>query len=312
MKTLSSALPGAIAGVLVLASTIMSDRAAAAERTLDLSVVPMTINQPGTYVVRRDWDLTLPNVSSTAITVMAANVVIDFRGFSIKLSQTGGTAIKIKGASATVRNGSLGAVEEGSYAIRSSGASTIVENMNIYSYAGLPLSGRQTIIRNSTLQGRFNEVHVGEMAVVERNTIGCFVHCATLQGNGIVFQHNRVVVSTEYGMEVRGDHNLVSDNVLSGGMPGEIFTSLIVVGNDNTLARNTVLHQSRTILSVDGSGNTIEGTIAPPPGPFAGPSTYGITFLEDGNFFGNNRLSAQVPFDTNGTVQTDWGGNVAY
>jgi hypothetical protein len=35
--------------------------------------------------------------------------------------------------------------------------------------------------------------------------------------------------------------------------------------------------------------------------------------LQDGNFYGNNRMrNGAMPYDLGGTVQVDWGGNVAY
>ena len=37
-----------------------------------------------------------------------------------------------------------------------------------------------------------------------------------------------------------------------------------------------------------------------------------MEFTANGNYYGNNRMAAQVPFALGGTVQTDWGGNVGY
>lgn len=38
----------------------------------------------------------------------------------------------------------------------------------------------------------------------------------------------------------------------------------------------------------------------------------GIRFTMNGNFYGNNRVAASVPFNVGATVQTDWGGNVGF
>jgi hypothetical protein len=63
---------------------------------------------------------------------------------------------------------------------------------------------------------------------------------------------------------------------------------------------------------VDGTGNVIDGTKALPVSYDTTPNGYGIRFLQDGNYYGNNRMSGNVPYELGGTVQIDWGGNVAY
>ncbi len=34
--------------------------------------------------------------------------------------------------------------------------------------------------------------------------------------------------------------------------------------------------------------------------------------VSNGNYYGNNRMAAQVPFALGGAMQADWGGNVGY
>lgn len=38
----------------------------------------------------------------------------------------------------------------------------------------------------------------------------------------------------------------------------------------------------------------------------------GIRFTVSGNFYGNNRVAATVPFNLGTATQTDWGGNVGF
>ena len=59
-------------------------------------------------------------------------------------------------------------------------------------------------------------------------------------------------------------------------------------------------------IQVDSDGNQIDGN-AVMPNSFR----TGIQFGAGGNFYGNNRVSATIPFEL-GPGQTDWGGNVSY
>ncbi|HET8696683.1 MAG TPA: right-handed parallel beta-helix repeat-containing protein [Gammaproteobacteria bacterium] len=313
MKALSLATPAAIAGIVVLASSALPVRVSADERTLDLSTLPMTIAEGGTYVVCQDWEVG-GNLGTDAITVVADNVTIDLRGFNITYSTAGGgTALKIEGARVTVRNGVLGTTGQGSNAIDSSGAGTRVENMQIYSPAdGLSLRGPGGSVRDSSIAGRFSPLRVSGRASVERNTIGGIYGATVLEGDGILFQNNQLTPSDREGaLLIRGNDNTVLDNLVGSG--GDGGTGIVVEGSANLLARNVVRASVDTIVSINGSRNTIEGTLAPPSLSVGGSGAqFGITFLQDGNFFGNNRLAASVPVNTNGTVQTDWGGNVGY
>ena len=278
-------------------------------RSLDLTVVPMTIDEPGTYVVRHDWDLGDAAESwGTEITVLADKVTIDFDGHQIMASHTG-TIIKIKGIDVTLRGGFLAGGPQ-AYAIRSSGRRTVLDHMSIYSHDGLPLSGAGTVVRDSDLYGRVGALVVNDDAIVEHNVINCFADCVYL-GNNDRFERNRVRPFTEDVVTVRGDHNVLADNTLEAGAPGEIFTSFVITGNQNSLLRNTVLHGAiRAVISVDGTGNTLDGNVAPPTAECS--SAVGIRFMQGGNYYGNNRMAAQTPFATGGVAQTDWGGNVGY
>src|SRR3954468_15836126 len=77
-------------------------------RTLDLSIVPKTINEPGLYVVDRNWDLrklgTDPSSATTTLTIMANNVVIELNGHQLRFGEYG-IGVKIKGSNVTLHDG---------------------------------------------------------------------------------------------------------------------------------------------------------------------------------------------------------------
>ena len=83
-------------------------------------------------------------------------------------------------------------------------------------------------------------------------------------------------------------------------------------GDGNLILDNTLLilrtGTAQVAISIGGTGNIIRGNLVPPPSVF--PWEAGIVFFQDGNFYGDNIISAEVPFDLQGTVQIDLGGNV--
>lgn len=276
-------------------------------RTLDLTAVPMSITEPGTYVVRHNWDLgDRTGFGGTAITVLASDVVIDFQGYKISSTHIG-TGVKIKGDNVTLRNGFLGA-DIGSAAIRSSGFNTVVDHMSIYSHDGLPFTGDLVVIRDSQIYGRTAAVKVANNAVIERNEIGCHAYCVIL-GNNNRLEHNRVTGTEDDLVDIRGDANVVADNEVDGGNK-----NVVVNGGYNVLLRNTLRNGFSVAIDVNGAANTLDANVAPPKSPAQGlrPLTYGIQFLQPGNFYGNNRMWAQTPYQTSGLPQVDWGGNVGY
>jgi hypothetical protein len=320
MKALSVA-PFA-AGAVVLCGVLLSFDASAGSpgtappgqpRTLDLSVVPMSITEPGTYVVRRHWDLTSMSRGApgiTAIGVLANDVVIDFQGYQVKFPEYG-MGVKVKGNRVTLRNGSLlGGVF--SSAIRSSGVGTVIDNMSIYTYEGVQLLGAGAEVRDSDLDGKAATLLVGSDAIIERNTIMSGSGCVTLANNGRL-EHNRLQSFADDVVTVRGNRNILADNVLDprGSGPG-ISTAIVVIGNGNTLLRNTVALEQLggAVIAVNGTANVLDANVGRPPAE--GPAGWGIRFMQGGNFYGNNRMSAQTPYDVGGLPQTDWGGNVGY
>lgn len=318
MKSLS--LAPLAAGAVLLCGVLHSFDAAAGSpgqippgsaRTLDLSTVPMTITEPGTYLVRRNWDLRYVDARSvgTSITVTASNVVIDFQGYQILFADYG-VGVKIKGSNVTLRDGSMaGGIFASTF--RSSGGETVLDNMSIYSYEGVQLTGGFSEMRDSDFQTH-GALILGNNAVVERNVLlgeTSPVQLANddrLVGNHITSSGDDVVI-------VRGDRNTLIDNWIDfhGGGPG--YGPVIgVTGNGNAVMRNTVmLPDVALVIDINGTSNTIDANVAPPVQGFTQPGA-GVRFRQGGNFYGNNRMWAQTPYDLGGLPQTDWGGNIGY
>ena len=83
-------------------------------------------------------------------------------------------------------------------------------------------------------------------------------------------------------------------------------------GDRNVVRSNTYINGlTSAVLLISGTANTLDGNIAARAAE-GGQASVGMEFRADGNFYGNNRMAAQVPFALGGTVQTDWDGNVGY
>ena len=95
----------------------------------------------------------------------------------------------------------------------------------------------------------------------------------------------------------------------------DYFPAFDIKGDHNLVRGNTVIlggaEAGQPLFAISGTGNTLDANIVPPPSPGQRALT-GMQFTADGNFYGDNRMAAQVPFALGGTVQTDWGGNVGY
>jgi hypothetical protein len=285
-----------------------------AAHVLDLSTLPAVIDEPGSYVLNRDWDVSVADVTSvhSVVDVQADDVVIDFRGFEVTYNNEG-AGVVIQGANVTVRGGRLiGYIM--STPISSSGAQTTVENMYIQTFDEAPrFQGSGAVLRETTLKSRFG-VSMGSGSVAERNHLECSQFCIAL-GSSSQAVDNRIDCSLEYCLIIRGDGNLVVGNRL---FAQETQGGMQIVGNGNVLRNNTILMETppESLFEIKGSANIIDGNIG--AGSVSGDATtgaraaLGIYFTVDGNFYGNNRLAAVVLLAPNGTVQTDWGGNVAF
>jgi hypothetical protein len=121
---------------------------------------------------------------------------------------------------------------------------------------------------------------------------------------------NRIVPYIDDCVEIRGNGNVFANNLIDTSNAEDISV-FDLQGDHNVVRNNTVLvgRAVYTVLRISGTANTLDGNIA---ASAQGKARFGLEFTVDGNYYGNNRLAAEVPFALGGTVQTNWGGNVGY
>jgi hypothetical protein len=274
---------------------------------LDLSELPVIINTPGHYILGRNWNVGRQPVAS-AIEIQADDVTLDFFGFEI-IAQHDGDGIVIEGDDFTLRNGRLNRDPSNGSVIRGTGARTVIEKfegLGAMSVFAVTL-GESARVENSFFTGTWG-VSLGSGSL-ESTRILCSRRCVNaaagarivdnelssanegaveLVGSEIIFDRNFITL-THAGpaIDVAGDRNLISDNVVASFAPDA--AAIVVNGTANILKDN--LARSKDAQ-------------------FRWP--IGIAFNQDGNFYGDNQMEAIVPFSLGGTVQTDWGGNLGF
>jgi Periplasmic copper-binding protein (NosD) len=271
------------------------------------------IAEPGRYALNRDWDVDLPG-PGTLIDIVADDVTIDFRGFTIAFGNVG-TGVHISGDDVSLSNGSLdGDIEV--TGVESSGARTAISNMHIRAWQPAYIQGVDSTIRDSTMSGRFGTGLLGARAVVERSVFRCGLTggiCLYVT-NDSRLTGNRIGTGGDGSIVIDGDGNILVDNIIEAEK-GPPVTPILVDGDHNILRNNTVLVEAtgmhNTALGIDGTDNVVDGNISVTSATER--SGAGMVFLQDGNFYGDNRFGGALEaVELNGTVQTDWGGNVAY
>jgi hypothetical protein len=285
-------------------------------RVLDLSKPPVVIDEPGLYAVDRNWRFTAATMDGVAelITITAEDVTFDLHGFTI--SAEAGTAppstlLILAGDDAEVRNGSI-ETSGIDAALRSASRGAWLHHLAIRTGDENPRLqfADFTTISDSRIAGI---MWLTADSSLERSTLGGLGRSITLTGNGNRVIENHIGMSRgDTAVVIEGVGNLVANNVLDGNSTTEIGFG--VEGDANVLRGNTIVELGSgtgTVMQISGTGNTLDGNIALPL-PDARATRIGIEFTANGNYYGNNRISAEVPFVLGGTTQTDWGGNVAY
>jgi hypothetical protein len=223
--------------------------------------------------------------------------------------------VDILGDSVTLSNGRiLGDLYQ--VTLRSEGALTHLDRMEIHSEENIALLGNFSSIRDSRLGAKAG-VNLGESAVVERSRFdACKVRClhiggatAVIRGNEFIMQTN----STGEAVRIAGDDSVFTDNLFDLRYTQSASAGLVVNSANNRILYNTIIQGENmlALISINGTANTIDNNVAAPE-TNGTAANQGLIFSVDGNFYGDNRLHATVPFVLNGTVQTDWGGNVGY
>ena len=285
-------------------------------RVLDLSHPPVVIDEPGLYAIQRNWQFpqATTQVVTEPITITADNVVLNLHGFGISVDRVSApplvTLITITG-SAEIYNGRLEACCEGAIAVKG-GDFTQLHHLSIYSFEPMGL-GTFATISDSDIYAR-SAVWLASHSNLERNAIGCSFICVEIEGDTNRVTDNRILPNRSAGVGIKGNGNIVANNVMLAVEIEQLEPGFEVFGNHNVLRNNTVLVGGPgvgTVWEISGTGNTLEGNIAAPHDAESRAGT-GIRFLADGNYYGDNRMAAEVPFALSGTVQIDWGDNVGY
>lgn len=290
-------------------------RLQAGYRVLNLSKVPIVVDEPGRYALDRDWNVDLYEPGATIIRIVADNVTLDFRGFAISYGNHHGAGVAIDGDAVSVLNGTL-IGDIFTDALSSRGAETTIDNMRIRGDLAVRLLGDRARVRNSSMGGgRFGTVLSGDSIVAERNVLNCGAgtYCLEVGSNARV-SNNHIGTGPDGAVDVLGNGSVFTDNIVGFGN-SEAPVAFSVKGDGNVLRDNTVLVRGldyfQVMFSVEGTGNVLDGNIIVPQTPERGG--VGISFSQDGNFHGNNRLGGvSEAIRPNGTVQTDWGGTVAF
>jgi hypothetical protein len=286
-------------------------------RVLDLSKPPVVIDEPGLYAIQQDWRF--PSAVADAafpdglIQIMADDVTLDLHGFTISAennAQLAATLLVITGDSAEIRNGGIEA-NDIDRAAHSTGIGPWLHHLSIFSGAEdetMRFEGNGATISDSLIRG---SIFLAGESSLERNSFNARFGAFRLTGDGNRVIDNRIQTTRADAVaEILGNENIVANNLITGLA---FDTGFSVDGDYNVLRGNTVtLVGLRTVARISGSGNTLDSNIAPPDPGEDFRARVGMEFTADGNYYGNNRMAAQVPFALGGTVQTDWGGNVGY
>ena len=285
---------------------VVTDAGGQGSSVLDLSTLPLAIEQPGLYVLDRTWQID-NNDPQPIIRIDVGNVTLDMRGFAILLSSEG-DVIVIDGDNVILRNGIIEQHVNG-IAISTASAGTVLQDMSLRSPNGVFLGDRAAVER-TRIAGRVG-LTVGAEARVHSSYFVCTFTCIRMPGDGAQVTGNQLW-GAEPTVEFTGNRNLFARNTIVIGDFGGPGISVSGEGNiveGNVLAPEAAFSGSGAIV-VSGGANILNGNILR-PSPDGAIQT-GMVFEQDGNFYGDNRIAAGVPFELGGTVQTDWGGNIGF
>jgi hypothetical protein len=238
-------------------------------------------------------------MGGSLLTIAAADVTLDLQQHSLE-SAHDGYVIDVQGNDFTIRNGRL--TSRGT-ALRSQATSTHVDRMSINSMSGIHFE-RTGTLSYSRLFGRYGS-SFADRTRIEFNEFFCASNCVFVRGDLSMVRGNRISTVLLRGLTISGNHNKVIDNIVSAVSESNYLVQII--GNANQLLDNNVMviREVGVAVLVDGTGNVIDGTNVLPMFPNSDPNGYGIQFLQDGNYYGNNRMRSNVPYVLGGTVQID-------
>jgi hypothetical protein len=293
----------AAALLLLLAAGATHGNKPTQTRVLNFAQTPVVIDQPGHYVLNRNWRVDT-GALRPIMRISAADVHVDLRGYEIAFNTPG---IFIEANNVTVRNGRLSGTDFS--LLTSDGRGTIVEDIvGLAGTDGISLRGANSVARNIVTQNSFVELR-GPNSLLDSSSIRCRLVCASL-GQQSRVTNSQLRSSQAITVRLQGDGNILANNTISASVTSE--PPLVVAGDGNVVLNNVFLNpeaEATTVMVVEGSGNVLRDNLAP---PIAGRWSIGILFEQGVNFYGNNQMAADTPFLLRAGDQTDWGGNFGY
>jgi hypothetical protein len=284
------------------------------------------IDEPGEYVLDRDWYYTPPTANSDdepnarcyPVSIRSEGVSLDMRGFKLDGGHYWSGDLPIVTIDTPESVGLMnGAIRGEDVSIRATVPASqpwaSIGLSKIGCVGGVELGNRRVSVDGGSFQsesGADNALTVGSGSKVRFARFSCYESvCFYTQGSRVEFVQNEVTGNSAPGVVIRGADALVAENVIR--VPEAPAGAIFVAGTGNILARNYVSDTGEEgsgtgILGirVEGTGNVLDGNIVTHMGT-------GIWFTQTGNFYGSNRVSAATPFvGTDG--QSDWGGNVGF
>ena len=248
---------------------------------------PVTITEPGSYVVTRNI---VGTSSNPVVRIASSNVQVDLGGFTFRTGGYGAGVIAENVESIVVENGNI--IQEqgengiGFYSVRHFSIRHLVVTKTDFS------AGGGILLSNC------------ENGTVEYNTVGgAFEGPLWISGSRNVIARHNVLSNTdcEAGVYLGGDALTLADNLL------DACSSIHVSGSGNKIVNNDVRsHSWYPAITVNGSRNRIEGnTLVDNPNG-------GLWFDEfsSDNFYSDNFARGNgLDFRDEGTNNTSHGDN---
>jgi hypothetical protein len=292
--------------LLLAASLTHAQNPQGHNRLLVPARVPIVIDRPGNYFIDRNWRVRLDEGRRVAIRVRASSVTLDLRGFAL-YAEGDGSTIAVEGSNFTLRNGRVGGTTN--QIVTSGAARTIVRDLTVIGgTGGFDMRGSQALVKNIDTENSSVFLR-GARGALDSSRLRCRFPCVVTSSDGRI-TNSHIRSSQSEGVILNGDRAVLSGNVITHTES----TALLIRGNDNVVLNNIFLtHEdsgpSPSAIYVGGTRNVLRDNLAP---PILARWGSGITFAGSGNFYGNNQMAADVPFNLVSGDQTDWGGNFGF
>ena len=280
-----------------------------------ISSLPFVITEPGSYYLTSN--LTLEATDQNGIEVEANDVTLDLMGFGL-FGAGGIEGISIEGKSnVVIRNGTISYLDgDGIYEKGGTGHRIEGVRLEWNGGSGIFLGGiAHTVIDCiATLNGGYG-IAAADSCTLDRNT-SYSNYLGIYAGTGCTVTNNNLQYNWVAGIQVDSGCNVACNTSCNNQWPDflppptdyDVSVGLIVDGLCNMVKDNTLRSNTETNILIYGSRNAIENNLVT-------NAQNGIYFMEDGNFYANNRASQNTTDYRNAPSSSgpgDGGGNAAF